>query len=231
MKDDEGLRAIVCLTFDHRAPADGVRQFKDCLIECPQIETYIEVSGTYDLILQIHMNDLTDYRARVESIRELIQKYVARYETNFVLKLSQHNAATESGDQHIWVKCEEGFRCIEFSQIDRITAERDYVRIHTGDSNCLHHSTIRKMLEVLSGNFLQLHRSSIVRRGFIERFIHEKKAWRARLKDGTLVKVSKSHVNEVLTMIGSHSSSTVPRSSLEGPSVESPLSLAENPLH
>lgn len=225
MHDNEGLRAIICLCFDHRASPDGLRRFKTCLTECPQIETYVEVSGAYDLILQIHVSSLAEYNERLDELREPIQKYVSRYETNFVCKLAHHvSEAATSDEMHIWVKCEEGFRRIDLQSIDRVTAERDYVRIHTGSTSCLHHSTIRETLKMLPENFVQFHRSSIIRRQFIERFIHEKKAWRARLKDGSLVKVSKSHVKEVLDIIRSHSSTDLERSSMQEQCVEIPLS-------
>jgi two-component system response regulator AlgR len=85
--------------------------------------------------------------------------------------------------------------------VDKIVAEGDYARVHSGADSWLVHATMHALLERLSSKqFIQLHRSIIVRRDFIERLVHEGRHWIARLRDGTSERVAKSHAVETLEM-------------------------------
>ena len=53
---------------------------------------------------------------------------------------------------------------------------------------------------------MRLHRSWLVRAGFIERLIHQEQRWVARLIDGTHVRVAKSHIRDVLQLMTGESS-------------------------
>jgi DNA-binding LytR/AlgR family response regulator len=61
--------------------------------------------------------------------------------------------------------------------------------------------------------FATLHRSLIVRTSFIERLIHQGRNWSARLNDGTVNKIARSHISEVLSVIKVDSSKPLPVSS------------------
>ena len=61
------------------------------------------------------------------------------------------------------------------------------------------HSTMHSLRSRLEGDeFLQLHRSIIVRRGFIDRLAHQGRSWIAYLRDGSVERISKTHVAEAL---------------------------------
>jgi DNA-binding LytR/AlgR family response regulator len=80
------------------------------------------------------------------------------------------------------------------------------MEVHVGDWSCMLHDTIKRLCEDLdSEQFIQLHRSVVVRCDFIERLIHQDRKWVAKLRDGTQQRVAKSHVADVLRLMGSDS--------------------------
>jgi hypothetical protein len=198
------LAAIVCIAFDHRAPTEGLQQFKKCICSCKFVETAMEVSGTFDLIVQGRCSSLTEYNENMDRIRPQLAMFVKRIETNFIGKRIER--ATADNDNCLWLPCHGGRRRVEAHLIDKVIAEGDYMRVHLTDWNCLVHHTMTKIKEQLGEEFISLHRSCLVRITFIDRLVTEDRRWKARLKDGTHVCVAKSHVNEVLRLIQGDSS-------------------------
>lgn len=202
------LSVIVCLTFDHRASADRLRRFKDCIARCPFVETTMEVSGTYDLIVQGSCASLAEYNENLEAIRPDIAEFATRVETNFISRKVDRNPAEAKWDA-IWLPCEGGQKRISTRLIDKIEAEGDYMRVYVGAWNCLVHDTLGGLSARLAhAQFIKLHRSSLVRIDFIDRLIHADQSWTARLRDGTHVRVAKSHVRQVLDLISAESSTS-----------------------
>ncbi|GAA3998191.1 LytTR family transcriptional regulator DNA-binding domain-containing protein [Sphingomonas humi] len=210
------LVVIACLAFDHRASADGLQKFKACLLQCPQVERVMEVCGTFDLIIQGHCEDMGDYTRGMEQLRQPLSEFVTRIETSFVTRTVDRDMPARSGA--LWLPCKDGRRRVEYRQIDKVVADGDYMRVHVGDWNCLLHDTMGHLAEELAGaGFVQLHRSWLVRIDFIDKLIHDQRRWTARLLDGTLVGVAKSHTQDVLRIVagespmgGSHSAKPVP---------------------
>ncbi len=76
------------------------------------------------------------------------------------------------------------------------------MRIHVADWDCLVHDTIHNLLSQLpEDQFIQIHRSIVVRIDFIDRLLHEGNAWFARLQDGERYKVAKSRVQPTLQLM------------------------------
>lgn len=208
--DGGGLTVIMCLAFDHRAPVEGLRAFKEGLIACPFVDVSMEVSGTFDFIVQAHIPDAAVYGMQLERLSPLLRQYVSRYEASFVCRKFE-KADGSDGDGRFpdcfWVPDEHGVQRVDVAAIDKITAERDYMRLHFGDRSCLMHITTRSLLEKLDPDeFLHIHRSVIVRKGFIERLVHEGRHWEARLRDGTTQNVSKSRIAPTLERLWERSS-------------------------
>jgi len=200
---EHALRVIICFSFDHRAPVDELRAFKRGLIDSPHVLHSIELSGTFDFIVEMGVPDLEAYHEKMDELAGDLQKLVLRYETSFVCKRfakKPAGAGTPPPAEEIWVPSEQGMRRIEMADITMVTAERDYVRIHVaGGATYLLHSTIGGMLEKLSQDlFVRIHRSTILRRDLIEQLLHEKRRWTARLVDGSVHRISKSHASQVL---------------------------------
>src|SRR5689334_13486227 len=190
------LAVIVCVAFDHRASSDGVRNFKDCIARCSFVETTMEVSGTYDLIVQGICSSFAEYTENMERIRPYIAEFATRLEANFVSKRVERNPPKEDSDV-LWLPCEDGHKRVQTRMIDKIEAEGDYMRVHVGDWNCLVHDTMFRLSKRLESSvFVKLHRSSIVRIDFIDRLVHQQRRWTARLVDGSHVRVAKGRVQQ-----------------------------------
>ena len=208
------LSVVVCLRLDHRSSSEGLEKFKSCIAKCPFVETTLEVTGTFDLIVEGRCGSLAEYMEKVDFLRPQLAEFVTRFETNFVCKRVDQKCSDE-GTVALWLPLEGGHKRVEAHLIDKIVAECDYMRVHVGEWNCLVHSTMRRLREKLNGSrFIQLHRSTLVRIEFIDQLIHHDRGWKARLQDGTLVNVAKSHVKGVLGLI-TEASSTSPQGSVK----------------
>ena len=191
------LGVIVCVAFDHRASPDGLRRFKDCIERCPFVDTTLEVSGTYDLIVQGSCASFAEYSEQLERIRPHLAEFAARLEPNFISKTIERNSAEDRTDA-LWLPCEGGHRQVQASMIDKIEAEGDYMRVYVGDWNCLVHVTMHGLSErLLTCGFIRLNRSSLVRISFIDRLVQNGNCWTARLCDGSQTSVAKAGVQRV----------------------------------
>lgn len=85
-----------------------------------------------------------------------------------------------------WASDLTGLVRIAASDIDRVSAERDYMRLHVGRRSWLIHHSMAALEEGLDPElFVRLHRSAIVRKDFIAGFTRNPSGrWIARLADG-----------------------------------------------
>lgn len=222
------LVVIACIAFDHRAPADGLQQFKECILQCPQVERAMEVCGTYDLIVQGRCSDVAEYTRNMERLRKPMSQFISRIEQSFVAR-TLYRPAPEEEPPALWLPCKDGRRRVEPCQIDKIVAEGDYMRVHVGDWSCLVHETMGHFAQELAGaGFVQLHRSWLVRINFIEKMVHDQRRWIARLRDGTEVSVAKRHTQDVLRIMAGESSSPEAHSAKLATKDEGSLTISEN---
>lgn len=197
------LNVVVCLAFDHRAPVEGLKAFKQCLGSCAYVDTTLEVSGTFDMIVEGKIESLEKYTEEMARIAPLIQQFVTRLEVNFVGRRTERSKVPHV----LWLPCSDGRRRIEVHMINKIIAEGDYMRVHLDEWNCLIHETIRNLRSHLpEGEFIHIHRSVIVRVDFIDKLLHEGRSWIACLRDGQRYKVAKSRVQPTLRMMSVDSS-------------------------
>ena len=224
------LVVIACLAFDHRAPADELQRFKECLLQCPQVERAMEVCGTFDLIIQGHCLDVAEYTQGMERLREPLARFTTRVETSFVARtVNRPTPAPDANSGAMWLPCKDGRRRVEHQRIDKIVAEGDYMRVHVGDWSCLVHDTMAHIVAELAGaGFVQLHRSWLVRITFIERLLHDGRRWTARLGDGTEVRVAKSHTADVLRIMAGESSTDQAHSPIAASPGEAGAGVNEN---
>lgn len=103
----------------------------------------------------------------------------------------------------IWVPHRSEVVRIDVDFIERIEAERDYMRLHLSDRSYLVHTTITELERRLDpAKFVRLHRSTIVRRERIERLRHDGAgAWLAELKGGIVVRIGRTYAAAVRTMV------------------------------
>jgi len=98
---------------------------------------------------------------------------------------------------------------ISADDVDRIDAERDYVRLHVGQKDGASRSYL--LLQTVSGlearldpeRFIRLHRSTILRRDRIKGLRHDGLGvWSAELEDGTLVRIGRTYLAKAKAMAG-----------------------------
>ncbi|MGZ8336413.1 MAG: LytR/AlgR family response regulator transcription factor [Allosphingosinicella sp.] len=106
--------------------------------------------------------------------------------------------------EEFWVPDLSGLVRIAASDIQRVTAERDYMRLHVGHRSWLIHRTIAKLEEDLDpAMFIRVHRSVIVRRDTITGLYRDDAGhWTARLSDGGEQRIGRSYVDQVKRLTG-----------------------------
>ena len=115
-------------------------------------------------------------------------------------------AAAEDG-RHLdefWASDLSGLVRIRAVDIDRVSAERDYMRLHVGTRSWLIHHSMAALEEGLDPvRFVRLHRSAIVRRDFISGFQRNASGrWIARLADGSEQPVGRLYADCVREIAG-----------------------------
>jgi len=116
--------------------------------------------------------------------------------------------ASEADDspwaEEFWVPYKSELRRIVATEIDRVEAERDYMRLHVGPVSYLLHQTITGLEERLNPEqFIRLHRSHLVRRDWIAGLRHDGGGvWMACLKCGTEIRIGRTHLAEAKKLAG-----------------------------
>ena len=121
----------------------------------------------------------------------------------------EQDAARDGADvspflEEFWASDRTGLVRIASRDIDRITAERDYMRLHVGARSWLIHHSMAALEERLDPQtFVRLHRSAIVRRDFIAGFSRNPSGrWIARLGDHSEQPVGRLYADRVRSIAG-----------------------------
>lgn len=106
--------------------------------------------------------------------------------------------------EEFWASDLSGLVRIAARDIDRVTAERDYMRLHVGKRSWLIHHSMTALEEGLNPDFfVRLHRSTIVRCDFIAGFTRNASGrWIVRLADGKEQPVGRLYANRVRAIAG-----------------------------
>jgi hypothetical protein len=213
--DCESLRVILCLQFDPRAKPAQVTALKNAIIDSENVLHSVEVAGDFDFMTEIAPTDLGSFNRWWKGLADTVAPVVTRCEKSFVCR----RFIRRPKDEHaLWVRAGEEIKRLPHEMIDKIVAERDYARVFSNGQSWLLHATMHSLFESLRDKeFIQLHRSIIVRHGFIDRLSRVDDHWEARLRDGTSERVAKSHVADALKM--THSSTAEAQSSNGSPLV------------
>lgn len=102
-----------------------------------------------------------------------------------------------------WVPNRNEMVRVAVGDIDRIDAERDYVRLHSaGRSFLLHHTMAGLDARLDPAMFIRLHRSVIVRRERIKSLGHDRAgAWHAELVNGDMVRIGRTYLPAAKAML------------------------------
>src|SRR6185503_14657776 len=106
--------------------------------------------------------------------------------------------------QEFWASDLTGLVRIASRDIDRVSAERDYMRLHVGRRSWLIHHSMAALEEGLDPEiFVRLHRSAIVRKDYITGFTRNPSGrWIARLADGSEQPVGRLYSDRVRAIAG-----------------------------
>jgi two-component system response regulator AlgR len=104
--------------------------------------------------------------------------------------------------EEFWASDLSGLVRIASRDVDRVSAERDYMRLHVGRRSWLIHHSMNALEEGLDPElFVRLHRSAIVRKDFIAGFSRSASGrWIARLGDGEEQPVGRLYTDKVRTI-------------------------------
>jgi two-component system response regulator AlgR len=106
--------------------------------------------------------------------------------------------------EEFWASDLSGLVRIASRDVDRVSAERDYMRLHVGRRSWLIHHSMAALEEGLDPElFVRLHRSAIVRKDFIAGFSRNPSGrWIARLSDGSEQPVGRLYSDRVRAIAG-----------------------------
>lgn len=143
----------------------------------------------------------TDYLLKPVA-QDRLGKAVAR-----VCERRRSTAAEASTSEHVqefWVPHRSEMIRVATQDIDRIEAERDYMRLHVGGRSFLLHQTITELERRLDPDkFIRLHRSTIVRRDRITRLSHDGMGvWHAILAGEERVRIGRTYLPAARALIG-----------------------------
>jgi two-component system response regulator AlgR len=123
--------------------------------------------------------------------------------------LQQRSAEPAAGKtspwlEEFWASDLSGLVRIAARDVDRVSAERDYMRLHVGRRSWLIHHSMAALEEGLDPElFVRLHRSALVRKDFIAGFTRSPSGrWIARLADGTEQPVGRLYSERVKAIAG-----------------------------
>lgn len=106
--------------------------------------------------------------------------------------------------QEFWVPHRSELVRIPASDVQRIDAERDYVRLHVSGQSYLLLQTITSLEQKLDpDSFIRIHRSCILRRDHVAGLRHEGLGvWSAETADGEILRIGRTYLPAVKKMAG-----------------------------
>jgi two-component system, LytTR family, response regulator AlgR len=172
------------------------------LAALPDAPAVIFVTAFADFALEAFDIAAVDYLLK-PVVPERLQRAVDR------VRLAQRS--TESGPamatgyaNEFWIPHRAELIRIASSDIEKVEAERDYMRIHVNGRSYLLHQTITALEARLDPlHFIRLHRSSIVRRDLITRLGHDGAgAWHAEMQSGDQIRIGRTYLQKVKALAG-----------------------------
>ncbi|WP_404822957.1 LytR/AlgR family response regulator transcription factor [Novosphingobium huizhouense] len=150
--------------------------------------------------------DAVDYVLKPVA-QERLERAIERAQERLAARRAGSAAVPATKDpwiEEFWVPHRSELVRIAALDLDRIDAERDYVRLHVGDRSYLLLHTIQGLEDRLDPErFIRLHRSTIVRRDRIAGLRHDGLGvWSAELVDGTMLRIGRTYLARAKAMAG-----------------------------
>ena len=170
----------------------------------PDAPAVIFVTAHEDFAVEAFDLEAVDYVLKpvaADRLERAIERAVTRREP----------ARREAGEwlTEFWVPYRSELLRIPADQVERIDAERDYVRLHVGGAEGQARSYL--LLQTIAGlegrldpaRFIRIHRSMILRRDRIRGLRHEGLGvWAAELDNGQALRIGRTYLRKVKAMAG-----------------------------
>lgn len=164
------------------------------------------VTAHDDFAVEAFDCDAVDYVLKPvaqERLERAVERAQARRSAPVDASLTPEKPASEWIEE-FWVPHRSELIRVAAADLERIDAERDYVRLHAGQRSYMMLHTIAGLEARLDPEkFIRLHRSTIVRRDRIAGLKHDGLGvWSAELADGTLQRIGRTYLARVKAMAG-----------------------------
>lgn len=159
----------------------------------------IFVTAHEDFAVEAFDIEAVDYVLKpvaAERLERAIERALARRETQ--------PALSTKWLAEFWVPHRSELLRIEAAEVHRIDAERDYVRLHVGETSYLMLKTIAGLEKRLNPEkFIRIHRSCILRRDSVRGLRHEGLGvWNIELDGGETLRIGRTYLKNVKAMAG-----------------------------
>ncbi len=181
---------------------DGLEMVKRLEQTQGHLPAIIFVTAHNDFAIQAFDTPAVDYLLKPIS-KERLLRAIERAASTISRSLPAH-AVFSNHLTELWVPYRSELVRISAHQIDKIEAERDYMRLHVSDRSYLLHQTISKLEEQLDPElFLRVHRSTIIRKDHIVRLGHDGAgSWHVDLASGETIRIGRTYLKRVKELAG-----------------------------
>ncbi|QUL37255.1 LytTR family DNA-binding domain-containing protein [Erythrobacter sp. JK5] len=148
----------------------------------------------------------------LEAIDYVLKPVAAdRLERAIERAIARRGSRKEKGSrwlEELWVPHRSELLRIAVSEVHRIDAERDYVRLHVGEGEKAHSYLLLQTIAGLEARldpdeFIRIHRSTILRRDNIRGLRHDGLGvWSAELQNGDALRIGRTFLSKVKAMAG-----------------------------
>lgn len=164
------------------------------------------VTAHDDFAVEAFDCDAVDYVLKPvaqERLERAVERAQARKSGSVETPLKPEKPATDWIDE-FWVPHRSELIRVAAADLERIDAERDYVRLHTGQRSYMMLHTIAGLEARLDPDrFIRLHRSTIVRKDRIAGLKHDGLGvWSVELADGSVQRIGRTYLARVKAMAG-----------------------------
>lgn len=164
------------------------------------------VTAHDDFAVEAFDCDAVDYVLKPvaqERLERAVERAQARKSGPVETPLVPEKPATEWIEE-FWVPHRSELIRVAAADLERIDAERDYVRLHTGQRSYMMLHTIAGLEARLDPDrFIRLHRSTIVRKDRIAGLKHDGLGvWSVELADGSVQRIGRTYLARVKAMAG-----------------------------
>lgn len=135
--------------------------------------------------------------------QDRLERAVARV-ADKIRQAQPRREAQSPWTEEFWIPHRSEVIRIAAEDIDRIEAERDYMRLHVGQKSYLLHQTISNLEDRLDPErFIRVHRSSILNRERIAKLRHDGQGgWYAEMDDASEIRIGRTYLKTVKKLAG-----------------------------